>query len=147
MDYYQGVVQDYLTADRRVFISPEYLIELDEGRATVKGRSWFVDILAVDLSQNSVTLCEVTLSKTPDALLKRLRQWSSAWLEVQQRITSTSQLPLGMAFGVRVFTPGHDELAARLEERLKKEQLAFVPTVTRLEDIAPWLYTANKRDL
>ena len=131
MDYYQGVVQEYLTADRRIFISPEYLIDLDEGRGSQKGRSWFVDILAIDFSDSTVTLCEVTLSKTPSALLTRLRGWSNAWLEVQHCSASTSRLPTGMTFAVRVFTPGHDGRVDKLRRRLEATQLAFQPSITQ----------------
>lgn len=146
MDYYQGVVQEYLTADRRIFVSPEYWFALDEGPHGLKGRNWFIDILAIDLSRNTVTLCEVTFSKTAAALMKRLREWSQHWPEVRERIAYVSGLPDGMTFEVRVFTPGYDDLATKLQKRLQSEQLAFQPTVTKLEEVAPWRYKPHQRD-
>ncbi len=48
MDYYQGVVTDYLRADRAMFVNTECCIQLDEGNNpdAFPGRHWYCD--AVD---------------------------------------------------------------------------------------------------
>ena len=48
MDYFQGVVTDYLRANRSVFVNTECLIQLDEGNKQLKCRHWFCDAMAVN---------------------------------------------------------------------------------------------------
>jgi hypothetical protein len=81
MDYYQGVVMEYLRADRSVFINPEFLIQIKPGKKPPKGSSWYCDVLAVKFGSDSsdpttVYLCEVTYSQTLQGLMKRLKAWN-----------------------------------------------------------------------
>jgi hypothetical protein len=41
MDYFQGVVTEYLRADRTIFVNTECLIQLDGGDPPGKGRHWY----------------------------------------------------------------------------------------------------------
>ena len=41
MDYYLGVVTEYLRADRAIFVNTESLIQLDPGDVPVKDRHWY----------------------------------------------------------------------------------------------------------
>jgi hypothetical protein len=67
MDYFQGVVTEFLRANRSTFVNTEYLIQLDEGKLPVKSRHWYCDALAVNFEESTVFLCEVTYSKTMSA--------------------------------------------------------------------------------
>ncbi len=41
MDYFQGVVTEYLRAKRSVFVNTEFMISLDEGDKPKKDRHWY----------------------------------------------------------------------------------------------------------
>jgi hypothetical protein len=86
MDYFQGVVADYLSADRTVFVNPERRIQLHSNGPLRKGEHWYCDILAVNFRDSTVYLCEVTLSRTVAALLKRLREWNANWPAVRAAV-------------------------------------------------------------
>ena len=73
MDYFQGVVTEYLRAKREVFVNTEFLIQLDPGDVQVKGRSWYCDAVAVSFRDSAVYLCEITYSSSMHALITRLR--------------------------------------------------------------------------
>lgn len=44
MDYFQGVVTEYLVADKAVYVNTELLIQLDKGQFT-KERHWYCDAI------------------------------------------------------------------------------------------------------
>ena len=46
MDYFEGVVTDYLSADRAMFVNPQCRIQLNAGDTPNKGEHWYCDILA-----------------------------------------------------------------------------------------------------
>jgi len=75
-DYFEGAVYDYLTADRSLFISPQFYIELPPAGGSGKGRSWYVDALTVSPRTRTCYLCEITIAKKAQALRNRLAQWS-----------------------------------------------------------------------
>ena len=83
MDYFQGVVTDYLRANRSVFVNTECLIQLDEGNKQLKDRHWFCDAMAVNFKESTVYLCEITYSATMQSLVSRLHAWRMHWTELQ----------------------------------------------------------------
>jgi hypothetical protein len=62
MDYFQGVVTEFLRADRAMFVNTEYLIQLEPGSSLAKGRHWYCDALAINFKESTVHLCEVSYS-------------------------------------------------------------------------------------
>jgi hypothetical protein len=60
LDYYQGVVIDYLRADRSVFVNSEYCIEPPDN--VTCGDHWSCDAVAMDFRNKTIFLCEVTLA-------------------------------------------------------------------------------------
>ena len=40
MDYFQGVVVEYLRADRAMFVNTECLVSLEPAEAPAKGKHW-----------------------------------------------------------------------------------------------------------
>ena len=72
MNYYQGVVLEYLRADRSVFVNEECCVQLNPGdNPDVNGPHWYCDALAVDFKNQSVFLCEITYSASLQSLAKR----------------------------------------------------------------------------
>ena len=69
-DFFQGVVAEYLRADRGVFVNPEILLQLEPGASPKKGRFWYCDLMAVSLREKMVYLCEVTYATSASALNK-----------------------------------------------------------------------------
>jgi hypothetical protein len=149
MDYYQGVVTDFLRADRAVFVNPELPIQLARAAAPKKGPSWYCDVAAVNLRERRVYLCEVTYSTTLHSLLKRLQAWSTNWPAVCSAIRSDSSVPNEWKIQPWVFIPKKSR--TKLEEKLMSlinvgevDGSMPRPRITDLEEVAPWEYPYDR---
>ena len=57
MDYYQGVVTDYLRADRAIFVNTECCIQLQASpNPDSSGPHWYCDAVAADFRSNTIFL-------------------------------------------------------------------------------------------
>lgn len=143
MDYFQGVVAEYLRADRSVFINTEFCLQINDApNPDQSGAHWYVDILAVDMNLQTIFLCEITYSKSLAGLMKRLKGWQENWSQIPLALQRDASLP---DWQVRpwIFIP------AILTNSFQRQlQLAFgsqagampPPIVTPLEDTQPWNY-------
>ena len=141
MSYYAEIVSEYLQA-RGQFIRREFFIALDKTPQQAKGRSWYVDVLAVDFGERTIWLCEVSFAKTLYALRARFKQWSDNWELIQQALRA--EIAIGTEWQIRpwAFTP--EELKPVYESGLQKiGPLAFDPKWSTLEDTAPWRLPAG----
>jgi hypothetical protein len=152
LDYYQGVVIDYLRADRSVFINSEYCIEPTESPDNVTcGDHWYCDAVAMDFRSKTIFLCEVTFAANLSALISRLSDWHKNWDEVQIAIIRQSNLDdifvAGWSIKPWLFVP--KERIGLLERRLdligNGQELNFKYEITCLEDVQPWLYKPHNR--
>ena len=116
MDYFQGVVTEYLRADRAVFVNPECRIQLESGPVHAKGQHWYCDVMAVNFREESVYLCEVTYSKTMHALLNRLRAWQTHWPALRAAIARDCSVPASWKVRSCLFIP--EELSDQLNKKL-----------------------------
>ena len=145
MDYFQGVVTDYLRANRSVFVNTECLIQLDEGNKQVKGRHWFCDAMAVNFKESTVYLCEITYSATMQSLISRLNAWRRHWPEVQSAVLRDSGVPTGWKVQPWVFIPkqNHESFNAKIgpsQSATGQHAPMPPPRVTYLEAVLPWEY-------
>lgn len=147
MDFYQGVVVDYLRADRSLFLNPECFVQIEPGSQPPKGSSWYCDIQAVNFRAKTIFLCEVTYSSTLQALLKRLKAWNHHWKEIHEALVQDSKLPSEWPIRAWLFVPEKSVglLCKGLEQIAGKEPLGFRPLITTLEMVQPWTY--NQFDL
>jgi hypothetical protein len=83
MDYFQGVVTEFLRANRATFVNTECLIQLEPGNSPAKGRHWYCDAVSVNIADQSAQLCEVTFSTTLQSLITRLAAWKSHWVGIR----------------------------------------------------------------
>ena len=146
MDYFQGVVADYLSADPTMFVQAESCIRLNPNGALKKGEHWYCDILAVSFREQTAYLCDVTLSRTLTALLKRLREWDANWTDVCDALRQDNRIPDGWHVRPWVFVPAaQKELVSRGVTTLLRADAGVDriprPLVTGLEDVAPLLYS------
>lgn len=150
MDYFQGVVAEYLRANRGTFINPEILIQLDPGASPKKGRFWYCDLMAVSLRTRSVYLCEVTYSTSVAGLIQRLQGWQTHWHDLLLALQRDCGVDSTWSVSPWVFLP---ESREAIYER-KWSSLALPnpsgmpkPKLTFLEDVLPWKYcTWDKQD-
>jgi hypothetical protein len=145
MDYFQGVVTEFLRAKRTTFVNTEYLIQLDAGNVYAKGRHWYCDVIAVDHADRTVHLCEVTYSKTMQPLLDRLQAWSYHWPGVVAAIRRDSLLEGQWYIQPRLFVPEKScdillRKIAVLTGHQEPELNMPSPMVTYMEDVLPWMY-------
>jgi hypothetical protein len=145
VDYFQGVVTDFLRADRAVFVNPECLLQLDVGDTPHKGRHWYCDAVAVNFRESTIYLCEVTYSKTLSALVKRLSAWDTYWSELGAAMARDCSIPASWAIQPWLFIP--QALQATLEKKLAPILAADrpgprmpKPKVTFPEAVTPWTY-------
>ncbi|HAE11554.1 MAG TPA: hypothetical protein DCG39_07920 [Opitutae bacterium] len=150
MDYYEGVVREFLDSNRSVFLNERCLINLDgvEYRVNGKwpaGRHWYCDAVAVNLETQTVQLCEVTYSKTLGSLMKRLTEWAHNWTELRAALVRDNHVHPDWRVEPRAFFPRRlrevfDKKLTKLSGLVGEQGQMPVPMVDYLEDIVPWKY-------
>lgn len=144
MDYYQGVVVDYLRADRAVFVNTECCIQLNEGpNPDTTGPHWYCDAVAIDLRDKTIFLCEVSFASKLDSLLKRLKEWSEHWTEVHNALCRDCLADATWKLRPWLFVPNNS--VSVLVPKLRAMTnvgggLIFEPRITPLECVQPWNY-------
>lgn len=140
-DYYQGVVAEFLRADRSVFVNPEFCLQLEPGFTPPKGSFWYCDLLALSLRERTVYLCEVTYSSTASALMKRLTAWKANWPGIKTALVRDCRVDSSWHVSPWVFIP--HKVRATYEKKLTllkpfPEKGMPEPKLTELEDVVPW---------
>lgn len=148
MDYYQGVVIEYLRADRALFVNTEYCIQINPGdNPDGSGPHWYCDAVAADFKSKTIFLCEISYSASLHDLAKRLGHWNEHWQGVCYALVRDSNLPTEWTVRPWIFVP--QELVERLQKILKnvgsEQTLHFTPRVTPLEMVQPWNYCSWNR--
>jgi|GEM_PF-598414 len=146
MDHYQGVVEDYLRADRSVFVNPEFCLQLSPSKPlSDSGTMWHLDHLAVDMRRQTAFLCEVAYAHSLAAMVRRLATWSEHWDEIEIALERDACIPKSFAKRPWVFIPAN--LINAFLRRYSEEVLMgfFDPLVTPLEMTAPWSYCTWNR--
>jgi hypothetical protein len=92
VDYYEGVVVDYLRTDRAVFVNTECRIQLIPADPPDAGTHWYCDAVAVDFRSHTVFLCETSYAKDLGLLKKRLKAWNDNWDGVVDALRRDSHL-------------------------------------------------------
>lgn len=144
MDYFQGVVTEYLVADRASFVNTELLLQLDESLPR-KGRHWYCDAAAVNFREETLFLCEVTYSRSMAALAKRLLSWDKHWSELKVAVARDCGVPVSWKIQPWAFIPkAYSELLKSkiivLSDGNRFESDMPYPHITHLESVVPWEY-------
>ena len=153
MDYYQGVVVEYLRADRSVFVNTEFCLQLNgAGNPDSSGPHWYCDALAVNLKEQVVYLCEISYSRSLGTMLKRLADWNRHWDAVQLALTRDAHIPGNWPVRPWLFIPERCvNTALKGLQRIGSKQTEIrnlpQPRITTLEAVAPWNYASwNRQD-
>lgn len=90
----------------------------------------------------SVYLCEVTYSKTLQALRKRLKAWDSNWVDLKLALERDCGITQNWSVEPWLFIPQslHEKISS-LSCTANMPQ----PRVTYLESVAPWNYEEENR--
>jgi hypothetical protein len=152
LDYFQGVVTEYLRANRSVFVNTECLIQLDEGDKQFKDRHWYCDAMAVSFKDKTLYLCEITYSGTMQSLVTRLQAWQLNWAELTSAVLRDSGVPTDWKVQPWVFIP--QKCRAIYDKRIALLKVPFGagtgmprPQITYLEHVVPWEYKTWDRKL
>lgn len=147
-DYYQGIVVEYLRADRSMFVNTECCIQLNPGEnPDTTGPHWYCDAVTADFSSKTVFLCEVSYAHTLQALKKRLEAWNENWDGVCKALARDCRLPIG-EWGVRPWLFIPHRCVKTLRDGLENVDgmpLRFMPRITPLEMVQPWEYCSYNR--
>lgn len=152
MDYYQGVVVDYLRADRALFVNVECTIRMNPaGAPEPAGSYWICDAVAADFRAKTIFLCEVTYAKDLGALRKRLKGWHDNWNAVLNALCRDSCLPVAGEspdWQVRPWLFVPQDYVPKLVEWLNQvgngEPRRFTPRITPLEMVPPWCHKEDR---
>lgn len=145
MDYYQGVVLDYLRTDRAIFVNPECCIQLKAGKSPSKDEHWFCDAVAIDLNGPTVFLCETSYAAGLGKLIQRLKAWSQHWPEVREALRRDCKTLSDWPVRPWLFVPQDavQKLVARVNLITGADgQPVFIPRITTLESVQPWHRTS-----
>ncbi|GAB3727130.1 hypothetical protein GCM10028862_03330 [Luteimonas pelagia] len=148
MDYFQGVVTEYLRADRAVFVNTECLLRLDNDGEPKRDRHWYCDALAVNIKEKKVYLCEVTYSRSMQALVQRLRLWAQHWPDLCAAIQRDSVPGESWSFQPWIFIPRGQEGALLAKLGSLPPSLGTASSwlrITYLEEVLPWRYSTWDR--
>jgi hypothetical protein len=140
MDYFQGVVLEYLRADRACFVNPEFWLRGNPEKPHEKPH-WFVDAVALHMKDKVVYLCEVTYAKQPRALIQRLQSWKLNWETIEQTLRADAHVDQSWPLIPWVF--GATETLTAVKPTLEK--LFHKRKMTDLEDVLPWKYCTYDR--
>ena len=145
MDFYHGVVLDYLRADRAIFLNTECCIQLKKAVNPDKsGPHWYCDAVACDFRTPCIYLCEFSYSRQLGSLLKRLKQWNDNWQDLRCALTRDCCITADWSARPWLFVPVH--LVELLVSRLQQMQdSASTPKITTLEMVQPWKYKSWDR--
>ena len=140
MDYYQGVVTEYVRANRANFVNPEFMLTLGtDTKNPTKGEHWYVDLLTLNLRTTTAYLCEVSFSVHLYDMRQRLAAWGAHWPAIHSALQRDAAI--GPEWTVRpwLFAPSK-LIAMYLVPWLEKAALPFTPRITPLEMTVPWAY-------
>jgi hypothetical protein len=149
MDFYEGVVLDYLRADPGLFLNAQCLIQLNPGdNPDTSGPHWYCDAVALDLQASTVFLCEISYSKSLYDLRGRLKEWHEHWPMVRSAIARDCGINPEWPVRPWLFVPEHC-VAALVKHVVGLSAgscaSAFVPRIRTLEMVQPWRYRNWKR--
>lgn len=82
--------------------NPEFWLRGNESSAHEKPH-WYVDMLAMNLKEKAVYLCDVTFAKQPRALMQRLNSWHAHWPTINKRLREDTSAPLHAASKICCF--------------------------------------------
>lgn len=148
MNNFEGVVFDYLRADRGVFANTQCLIQINPGgNPDTSGPHWYCDTVVADFRRECVFLCEISYSARLTSLINRLRSWRENWSKICEALRRDSGLPEGWPVRVWLFVPeAHGPLIVSELVRLDfNGPQGFAPLITTLEMTQPWAYTSWDR--
>jgi hypothetical protein len=135
VDYFQGVVGEYLRADRSSFNNTEFYLQNDLAEQESK-TYWYVDILNINLRERAAYLCEVTYAQQPTLLIKRLNAWAAHWPVLAQTLSRDAGIPSDWPIRPWLFVP--EASISKLIPKLPP--FAISPRITPLEMALPWRY-------
>jgi hypothetical protein len=152
VDFSQGVVVEYLRADRAVFVNTECCIQLNDApNPDTSGLHWYCDAVAVDLRNETVFLCEISFAERLGPLIDRLKRWSQHWSEVRTALVRDCNVPSAWPVRPWLFVPeaSIERLVGKVEQMKGADGLAvFEPRITPLECVQPWHYRSwNHQDM
>jgi hypothetical protein len=149
VNYYESVVIDYLRADRAIFLNAEYCIQLNPADNPDKsGPHWYCDAVALDFRSKKIFLCEISYDAGLGGLIHRLKGWNANWDRVRSALARDCFLAVQWPITPWLFVPRDriDLLKKRLVEISNGQPPKFVPKITPLEKVQPWLYPSWNRN-
>jgi hypothetical protein len=151
LDFYQGVVVDYLRANRTTFVNTEYCIQINSGdNPDTSGPHWYCDAVAMEFQSKTIFLCEISFAKHLDSLSKRLKHWNEHWDGLRTALERDAAIAeVAKTWPIRPWLFVPKDVLPRLEKVLGEidggNPPRFFPRITPLEMVQPWRYCSWNR--
>lgn len=146
MDYFEGVVTEYLRADRSLFVNAQCCIQLNPGaNPDTSGPHWYCDAVAICLKNSTAYLCETSYASPPSSLFKRISSWNRDWLLLREALARDSGIPT--SWTVRPWLFVHPDMVPKVEAYATALPASPMPApkVTSLNRVLPWNYRSWDR--
>lgn len=128
MDYFEGIVEKYIAADRSTFVSPQFYLKLECGE-------FWVDVVAINLQEETLYFCEVTFSRDVNKISRKALSYVENASLYKQAIFAHAAIPAHWQFRPWLFLlkDSAQKFVARWSHPVR-------PKITYLESTAPWFY-------
>lgn len=151
MEDFEGVVVEYLRADRALFLNMQCCIQLNEAdNPDTSGPHWYCDVVVADNRNRSVFLCEISYAESLSSLFKRLEDWKLHWPSLCTALVRDCCLAEDWPVRPWIFVPQKlvpkvVAKVAQLNADPRTECLLPEPRITTLEMVLPWEYRSWNR--
>lgn len=146
MDYFEGVVFEFLRADRTLFINTQCCIQLNPSdNPDTSGPHWYCDAIAVCIKRKTAYLCEITYASSPHSLFKRIKAWDSNWALVRKALARDSGVPEEWTVIPWIFVPNSNIPKVEVFTFTLPAGNMPRPKIQSLESVMPWLYRSWNR--
>jgi hypothetical protein len=146
MDHYEGVVFDYLRADRRLFLNTEFCLQPNPTKNPEKAH-WFLDALVVNVGAKQAFLVEITFAEKAQRLRKKLADWREHWPAILKALARDAHLTEEWQVRPWLFLPERQikDLVGwpRNFGAMNSQHKSPAPRITPLEMTQPWCYRWN----
>lgn len=146
----EDMVAEYLTGAKGFVVNPAFHIKIASSTPAPSSRvHWICDIVAVDLRQSAVYLCEVSIAKKLTAMTDRLYAWRQNWSAV--RASLIAGIGAGEDWPITPWlfvNQGLVDLAHRKMDWVMSQPAPAPemprPHVIELETVMPWRYRSRE---
>jgi hypothetical protein len=138
MDFYQGVVAEYVASNRAYFVSGEFMIPRKAGGY------FLVDLVAISPSEQHVYLCEVTYSQRIANIIRKVKCYHQERDDIQAQLFKIAGISTNWKLMPWLFVLAKHHKT--IDARLRVECPNWHVRIDDLETVGPWNFPSGYRE-